>query len=438
MPYPKRVWRAAAVASSAWLLLLPACSHGRQPAEFPDLHGVRLTVLGDWSGAEQQRFERVLAGFTNRSGARLRYIPAHGAVSVALDARLAAHRPPDVALLPQPGLLRRYAAAGKLVPLSDATVRLVRGEYARTWLELASSGGRMYGVWFKAADKSLLWYDVDAFEKIGIAPPQTLAELEQTVRVLRGAGIAPFSLGAHDRWILTDWFENLYLQLAGARHYDLLAAHRIPWTDPSVVQALRAMARLLAPGNLAGGLVGSYRAGFEESVRRAFGGGTSAAMVMEGDFVEGVITSRSSARIGIDVDAVPFPSARPNVPAVVGGGDVAVQLRGSPGSAALMRYLATPAAAAVWARAGGFVSANQQLDLAVYRNPLQRSIARALVETGNAVRFDLSDLQPDAFGSTSGAGLQQALADFLRHRDPVATARTLERMATDAYARSPR
>ena len=47
---------------------------------------------------------------------------------------------------------------------------------------------------------------------------------------------------ASDAWTVTDWFENLYLRLAGPERYDGVAAHELPWTDPSVATTLRAMA----------------------------------------------------------------------------------------------------------------------------------------------------------------------------------------------------
>ena len=67
------------------------------------------------------------AGFAARTGA-VGELPvrARPACRTLLDARLAAGDPPDVALLPQPGLLRRYATSGRLMPLDRATTQLVQ------------------------------------------------------------------------------------------------------------------------------------------------------------------------------------------------------------------------------------------------------------------------------------------------------------------------
>ena len=112
---------------------------------------------------------------------------------------------------------------------------------------------------------------------------------------------------------------------------------------------------------------------------------------------------------------------------------MAVLFRRSAAGDAFLRYLATPDAAARWAADGGFVSPNVNLDLSVYPDDLTRSIARNVLDAGDGFRFDLSDLQPPAFGSTPAAGMQAALADFLVTRDVDATASRLETAARAAY-----
>jgi alpha-glucoside transport system substrate-binding protein len=317
---PRRVRKRRMLAVAVGIVLtaaLVSCASKQTDGGYIRLDGAHLEVIAAWSGAEQARFAEVLRGFTARSGASVTYTSAQHDVPRMLDLRLAAGDPPDVALLPQPGLLRRYAVAGRLVALDAATTNVVRRDYSPTWQSLASSGGRLYGVWFKAANKSLLWYDTAAFERVGIAPPDTLNRLLPAETTLRASGIAPFSVGANDQWTLTDWFENLYLQMAGPGRYDQLADHKLAWTDASIEETLRFLAQVLAPQFLRGGVTATMRTGFEESVAKAFTAPVGAAMVCEGDFVAGVISARTTARIGVNVDAAPLPAARPAVPAVV-------------------------------------------------------------------------------------------------------------------------
>jgi ABC-type glycerol-3-phosphate transport system substrate-binding protein len=390
-------------------------------------------VLAVWRGTEQQRFAAVIREFESETGVVVRYVPAGHDISDVLAQRRAAHRLPDVAFIPQPGLLREYARDGVVVPLDAATVAEVTRNYPLVWRDLGTVDGRLYAVWFKAANKSLIWYDLGAFERAGVIPPGDLNSLVAVSRAFARRGIRSFSLGARDGWTLTDWFENVYLALAGPRRYDDLAAHRIPWTDPTVKQALRRLAALWTQRNVAGGVRRALATTFEGSVTRAFGSSHAAAMVAEGDFVESAITGTTRARLGVDIDVVPFPGRSVGDRFVVGGGDAAVMMQRSPAAEAFMRYLATPRAATVWATHGGFVSPNLNVDLSVYPDPISRTIARSLVEAGDGFRFDLSDLQPVEFGGIEGRGMRARLQRFLATGDVNATAAGLEADAVAAY-----
>lgn len=401
-----------------------------------DLRSARIVVIGAWSNTEQARFERVLAGFRRTTGARVRYISANGHVREVLDARLRAGRAPDIALLPQPGLIRSYAKAGRLVPLDAATRKVVEQHYAPVWQRLAGVDGRLYGVWFKAADKSLMWYSISDFERAGVVPPDDLTGLLRVATILRARGITPFSVGGADAWTLTDWFENLYLRIAGPARYAQLADHRLPWTDGSVTRTLRVMRSLLRPRFLLGGIRGTLGTTFVTSVERAFRNSRSgAAMLCEGDFVASVVTTGTRAALGSDVDAFPFPGSYRGLPVVVGGGDVAVQLHRRPAVAALMRYLASPTAAAIWAAAGGFISPNRDLDLSVYPDALTRSFARSVIEAGDGFSFDMSDLQPGTFGSDARTGMEGELRRLVSTGNIAAVQRNLETEAEAAFGR---
>ena len=413
--------------------LAASCSAGPPTSPSQSLRGQELEVAAVWSGVEQQHFELVLRAFTRQTGVSVTYTSVGYSVPDFLAARLARGRPPDVAFLPQPGLLRRYAAEHRLVPLDGIAGHVVADNYGPAWRRLGSMGGTLYGVWFKAANKSLIWYNEGVFEREGAAPPGSVDGLISLAHRLARSGMPAFSVGGQNGWTLADWFSNLYLRLAGPVRYDLLAAHKIPWTDPSVIATLRLLARVLDPHVIAGGPRGAVGTSYQESVQQAFATPPAAAMVFEGDFVAGIISGVTPAVLGVDADVFPFPALGQPGPLVVAGGDAAVLMRRSAAGDALIRYLASPQAAAIWAAVGGFVSPNINVAPSVYPDAISRSIAASLLQAGDNFRFSLSDLTPAGFGGTEGRGMRKNLQQFLVSRDVSGTAAQLEQEARKAY-----
>src|SRR5439155_20859087 len=131
----------------------------------------------------------------------------------------------------------------------------------------------------------------------------TFDELLSTAKTIKDSGVAPFSIGGSDGWTLTDLFENIYLRQAGPDKYDALATHSIPWTDPSVKQALTTMAKVLDPAMVNGSGVSTT---FVQSVDNVFRNPPSAAMVIEAAFVPGVATVKATPVT--DYNQFAFPS----------------------------------------------------------------------------------------------------------------------------------
>ncbi len=115
-------------------------------------------------------------------------------------------------------------------------------------------------------------------------------------------------------------------------------------------------------------------------------------------------------------------------------GDGAVVLSDNPSAQRFAEFLTTPEAAEVWAAEGGFISPNENLDPSVYPDDISREIGVAVVEAGEDVRFDMSDLVPPEFGGTTGQGLWKLFQDFVkRPYDTDAIAQELEAAAKRAY-----
>ncbi|MFF0113790.1 ABC transporter substrate-binding protein [Streptomyces prasinus] len=401
----------------------------------PRLDGQSLEVAAVWTGTEQANFKKVLAEFEKRTGAKVTFVPAQDPIINFLGSKIAGGAPPDVALLPQPGAVKQAVEKGWAKPLGAEARAELEKNYSQGWQDIGSVDGKPYGVYYKAANKSLIWYNAQVFENAGASEPKTWKDLLTVARTVYDSGVTPFSVGGADGWTLTDWFENVYLSQAGPEKYDQLAAHEIKWTDPSVKDALTTLAEIWGKADyLAGGPDGALQTEFPASVTQTFTGGDQpkAGMVYEGDFVQ-VNIGETEAKVGTDAKVFPFPAVGDSPP-VVSGGDAAVILEDSKAAQALATFLASPDAAGIQAKLGGYLSPNKNVPNSAYPNEVQRKTAQALVDAGDDFRFDMSDQAPQAFGGTPGKGEWKALQDFLKNpKDVAGTQRQLEADASAAY-----
>ncbi len=293
-----------------------------------------VSVMAVWTGPEQASFQAVLDGFEEANpDVTVNYTSAGDQLPTQLSTAVEGGNPPDVAVLPQPGLMRDFAEKDALKPL-DFAEQDVETNLGESAVVLGSVDDVLYGFLFKAANKSTVWYNVGAFEDAGVEPPETWEDFLAAAETVNASGLPAYSIGGADGWTLTDLFENIYLRTAGAEKYDQLSTHEIPWTDQSVKDALTEMAKIVGDGdNIVGGTAGALQTDFPTSVSNVFAATPKGAQVIEGDFVPGVVEHGLEPETDFNVFAFPPIGESGNV--VVGGGDTVVMFEDSPAAQAL-------------------------------------------------------------------------------------------------------
>ncbi|HEY3106476.1 MAG TPA: extracellular solute-binding protein [Gaiellaceae bacterium] len=393
-----------------------------------------ISLMGIWVATEQKSIQAVLDGFKQKCpDISVKYNPAGDNIVTVLATAVQGGNPPDLATIAQPGTIKEYADSGKIQPIDFAKDTITQN-YSQSAVDLGTINGKLYSFLFKGANKSTVWYNVPVFQDAGVEAPKTWDDFLQAAQTIKASGVPAYSIGGSDGWTLTDLFENIYLRTAGPDKYDQLAKHEIPWTDQSVKDALTEMAKIFSDtDNINGGKQGALQTDFPTSVTNAFADPPKAAMVLEADFVEGEILNSTKAKPESGFNVFDFPSINDSPPSVVGGGDQVVMFKDSPAARALVEYLATPEAAEIWVKRGGFASPNKGVPESAYQDPLLRATATALANAEN-FRFDLSDLQPSAFGGTVGQGEFKLFQDFLSNPSDVdGIAQKLEDAAAKAY-----
>ncbi|MEU6742535.1 hypothetical protein [Streptosporangium sandarakinum] len=399
-----------------------------------------LRVAVVWSGWELSRFRRALAGEP------VTVYSAGNDIAALLRKPVAPAATPDVAIVPQPGLIRDPEIRSRLQPLTSWDPRFWRN------LVTDPGDGRVKGVWFKVAHKSLVWYRPETVT----SPPAGWEAWLELCRSRAASGRPPLSVPAADGWALTDWFENVLLGLAPDLYGRLHLLDPADWGDERVAQAFIRLAELWAvPGLVPGGGRRALVTQFHDAILDVFRYGR-ADMVAGPDFAWPVIDRYRSP--GREARWFHFPcSAGERQPLLVGGDAVvALDSSGERGERFVARLTGGEMheRLAPWARAGGFLSLGAGLrdDYPAPVRPLARELRelRGLAEpgelggpgaqaTGRSVAFDLSDQLGGALAGGDGQGLWRILTDLfaavaIDGRDHEEAARTAHAAAVEAAA----
>ncbi|MDR5683758.1 MAG: ABC transporter substrate-binding protein [Armatimonadota bacterium] len=417
------------------LLVAAACAPRTGEVEAERIGGT-VTVLGVWGGAELESFREMVRPFEQRTGITVEYEGTRD-LNAVLTTRIQAGNPPDVAGLPGPGQMAEFARAGHLKPLDDVVDAQQMGEeYAQTWRDLGSVEGRLYGIFVKTSLKGLVWYNPKAFQAAGYQVPTTFDELMALTERIAAEGKTPWCIGlesgAASGWPATDWIEVLLLKSAGPQTYDQWYRHEIPWEDPEVRDAWEKFGRIVGnPQYVYGGRQGVLSTNFGESPFPMFTDPPGCYLHHQATFIQDFIQRQYPNLVaGEDFDFFAFPAPNPQFAnAVVAAGDLFGMFNDTPQARALLRYLTTADAQAIWVKRGGALSPNRRVSLDDYPDPLSRRAAEILVGADIA-RFDASDLMPEAVNNAFWRGTLDFVNDPNRLQEILAR---LERIARESY-----
>jgi alpha-glucoside transport system substrate-binding protein len=396
----KRGPLAGALVLAGIVTTLTACEGGTPDASNGGTESGTVTVLGVVIGEQQEKLEQALAPFEEETGIDVVY-EGTDAFATLLPVRVDSGNAPDIAMFPQPGLMRDLAQEGALIPIDTfMDMETLQDAYSQDWIDLATVDGQPYGVWYRASVKSLVWYNPDVFEAEGYEVPETWDEMMTLTETIAANEETPWCLGMESGdatgWVGTDWVEDIMLRTAGPDVYDQWINHEIPFDDPQVQAAFERFGEIaLNPDYVVGGTVGVLSTPFGDSPNPLFEEPPGCYMHRQANFIATFFPEGEEETLSI----FPLPPIDPQfgTPVLVAG-DVFAMFNDTPEARALMEYLATAEPHEIWAGLGGYISPHQQVSLDVYPDDLTRQQAQILAEA-DIVRFDGSDMMPGAVGT---------------------------------------
>jgi alpha-glucoside transport system substrate-binding protein len=374
-----------AILLPAVLVLVSACSSSADPHI-----GGTVSVVGSWSGAEQEAFLAMVRPFEQQTGVSVQYTGTRD-LNGLLWQGVAQGTPPDVAGLPGPGQMAEFAHFGALKDLTNVIdVNRYKAETVPTFIDLGTVDGKLVGVFIKATLKGLIWYNPKDYT---LAPPTTWDELERDATLAkRESSTWCVALGsdATSGWPGTDWIEDFVLRQSGPDVYDDWVAGKLPWTSPEIKSAFEMFGDVVA--DAAGGPSNVIATNFQDGGNGLFTDPPRCLFHHQATFMTEFFKSQAGARDG-EYDFFPFPALDPAYANdVTGAGDLFGMFHDTPQSRALMSYLVTPEAQSIWVSLGGALSVNSQVTN--YPDAISQRAAQ-LLTNANRFRFDGSDLMPE-------------------------------------------
>ena len=231
----------------------------RRPVASRDPEAMHVRVLGLWSGPEFDSFVTVKSAWEQNTGGTVEWQGAQD-LPGELDAQIEAGTPPDIAILPNIGLMHELADEGQLVALpSVMDMDQLQTDYAPAWIDLGSHDDELYGIFYKVTNKSTVWYNPKAFAAADYGVPSTWDEMIGLADTMVADGRTPFSVVAPivpggGGWALTDWISQIVLNTCGPDSYDQWVAGQIPWTDACIKQSFDMFVTIVqTPGYVLGG-----------------------------------------------------------------------------------------------------------------------------------------------------------------------------------------
>lgn len=395
----------------------PAPGASPTTAAAHNLNGAHVRLLGLWSGPELDSFMKVKAAWEKATGGIVDWEGTQD-LPDALAKRLQAGAPPDIAILPNPGLMQQLAREGALVPINSfIDMQQVSQDYAPAWIELGSYDGDLYAIFYKVSNKATVWYNPKAFAAAGYTVPKTWDDLISLANQMAADGHTPFSIaapsGPGSGWALTDWISEITLNHCGPDIYDRWITGEIPWTDACIKQSFEMFVEIVqTEGYVLGGSPGILATSDANGVSPLYSDPPRAYMYYLASFAQAFIASLyPHLNPGEDYNFFTFPSINPNYAgAVTVGADVVVMINDTPGARSFMAYLTGAQAQEAWIKLGGFTSVNRGVSPDSYLDPVARQVAKALSEA-RISRFGAGDMLPASLQKAWWEGMLALVKD---------------------------
>jgi len=421
MRHSKVVAITAGVAAAS--LLLAACSSSKKSTgggaannsaeckAYSDYqgHSGKVTIYASITDPEAGFLKAAWKQFETCTGITIQYTGDKD-FETQLKVKVQGGNAPDLAIIPQPGLLASFATAGKLKVASDALTTEAKKNWSQDWINYSTVDGKFYGAPLGANVKSFIWYSPKEFKAKNYTIPTTWDELISLSDKIAAAGDhKPWCVGIESGvatgWPLTDWMEELMLRMHGPDVYDQWVTHKIPFNDPQVQDVLAKVGEIVKNPKYVNAGIGDVKSiattAFAKAglpIEKGKCSFHAQASFYAANWDKGI-------KVGPDGDVFAF--YEPTVSdkfgkPIEGGGEFVAAFSDKAPVEAVQRYLASADYATTLAKInpGRGITANKNVDKTAFAaDPIASLSVQLLTDPKTTFRFDGSDAMPGSVGA---------------------------------------
>ena len=395
--------------------------------------GKTVTMFGSILSPESDSLNTSWADFSKCTGIKIQYTGSNTFES-DLPVKVNGGNAPNLAIIPQPGLLQQMVKTGTVKKPPAATVTNEENWNA-AWKGYGSVNGTFYAAPMSANMKSLVWYSPKYFKDNGYTVPTTWADMMSlsTKMATKMTGAAKpwcggIGSGTATGWPATDWLEQVVLGTFGGQVYDDWISHKVTFSSPQIQQAMKTVTDWLQNPAWVNGGYGNVKTIATTTFQNA---GlpilkNQCGMLQQASFYQAQWPKGTTVNATGDVSAFYMPPMNPAISKPVeGGGEFVAAFADDGATQAVQTYLSSPQ----WAEsrvkvAPGWVSANTKVDQSLYVNVIDKLSAKYLADPTATFRFDASDAMPAAVGS--GAEWQAMVDWFANGKSIDAVAKQID------------
>lgn len=397
-------------------LTLAGCAEGGGSSGSDSSGGAGQTVRisGGITGTEADALNQTFDQFTKDTGIKVVYT-GDKSFEGNIVTKVQGGDAPDIAIVPQPGLLKTLIGTGEVKKGSDAVAKNVDQYWNQDWKNYGSDDGTFYAAPMLANVKGYVWYSPAKFKEWGVEIPKTwdeLLTLTQTIQQKTGSApwCAGFASDAASGWPGTDWVEDLVLRQSGPDVYDQWVANEVKFTDQPIKDAFDAVGKILLNPSYVNAGFGDVKSinsvAFADVAAKVADGTcpmTHQASFLSANFLTVKNAAGQTPTVSPDGDVYAFllPGVKEGEVSVEGGGEFVAAFSDDEAVQKVVEYMSTPDFANARVKLGGVVSANKGADPSLASSEFLTEAMKTLQDPNTTLRFDASDLMPSTVGSGS-------------------------------------